>query len=457
MAVTETAGGLMGFSHENFPHPFRFLIYVALLLLSPGWGSIEASAQDSATGGRAGVATLSSAGSMTGVNLQRNYAYQAKGLAQKPTQVAWRSPRLFNMPYLGMGTSFINNEYLVGQTQYSFPTYFNFSDPILSGKTLLISINIGNAYLTALSAEDGAIRWNLPFKRTWLSAPAVAGGVVYVISNENWLYGFDLETGRELWRHKEKGKQLSTSPPVIAQGVVFFMTLDNTLHALQLDSRDKAWLFKAKHGINSYAMINDTLILGGEKGMLYALNVKTGQVKWQFDADGDINTVTIDKDTAYFRTVKGMLYAVALENGAQRWVLKLGGSVLPVFPISSVQIGSTLAFSDDALFFTGEESKKFFLYAIDSRQGKQIWKFELDSPSRSPVIAGGLIYVGTIGWLYAVDAKSGEMRYSVENRRKYKETDDEAGGLRAHVVSAPIVLDGALLFVSDDGSAYAVR
>jgi len=51
------------------------------------------------------------------------------------------------------------------------------------------------------------------------SSPAVAGGVVYVGSLDNWLYALDAETGQEKWRFKTDGEVYSS--PAVAGGMVY--------------------------------------------------------------------------------------------------------------------------------------------------------------------------------------------------------------------------------------------
>ena len=102
------------------------------------------------------------------------------------------------------------------------------------------------------------------------SSPAVAGGVVYVGSLDNWLYALDAETGQEKWRFKTDGEVVSS--PAIAGRVVY---------------------------------------VGSNDGRLYALDVETGQEKWRFKTGGPVaSSPAIAGGVVYFSSLDGYLYAV---------------------------------------------------------------------------------------------------------------------------------------------------
>lgn len=73
------------------------------------------------------------------------------------------------------------------------------------------------------------------------------------------------------------------------------------------------------------------------------------------------------------------------------------------------------------------------------------WQFDIgDGAGSSPSLKEGTAYIGTHdGTLYAVDATSGEERWSF----------DEPGG---EIVSSPAVVDGVVYFGSHDGKLYAI-
>ena len=86
-----------------------------------------------------------------------------------------------------------------------------------------------------------------------------------------------------------------------------------------------------------------------------------------------------------------------------------------------------------------------YLYAVDAASGELRWRYATDEDgvSSSPTVVDGVVYIGSRDkFLYAVDAASGELRW------RY--------GTGAWVNSAPAVADGIVYVGSYDHSLHAV-
>lgn len=122
-----------------------------------------------------------------------------------------------------------------------------------------------------------------------------------------------------------------------------------------------------------------------------------------------------------------------------------------VFPVTSVRVGTSLAFYDNIIYFAGTEKGSDHLFAIDAQTGQQIWKSKVEGPCRSPILAGGLVYLGSFGNFYAIDAKSGTEKWSLMTK------SDVKGKKVSNVASSPAVDDATVYFVTDEGFFYAVN
>jgi outer membrane protein assembly factor BamB len=82
---------------------------------------------------------------------------------------------------------------------------------------------------------------------------------------------------------------------------------------------------------------------------------------------------------------------------------------------------------------------------VDSRTGRQKWRFKTDNRVKSsPAIAGGVVYIGSFdSHLYAVDVETGLEKWKFETGFK--------------VFSSPVAADGVIYFGSDDGRLYALE
>jgi outer membrane protein assembly factor BamB len=60
----------------------------------------------------------------------------------------------------------------------------------------------GDGVLEARAVADGSVRWTALSPETFQTAPFVVNDVVYAVTGSGLLLGFDVATGREVWRHR---------------------------------------------------------------------------------------------------------------------------------------------------------------------------------------------------------------------------------------------------------------
>ncbi len=82
------------------------------------------------------------------------------------------------------------------------------------------------------------------------------------------------------------------------------------------------------------------------------------------------------------------------------------------------------------------------LFALDARSGRQQWHFRSQGIGSSPVVVGGLVYIGSSDGLYALNAVSGIQQWSFHT-----------GG---RITSSLAVAKGIIYVRSDDGTLYAL-
>ena len=82
----------------------------------------------------------------------------------------------------------------------------------------------------ALSTDGGEPAWTFPTSDIIFSAPAIAGDLIYVGSNDKYLYVLDAATGHMQWQFRADS---GVSSPAIADGVIFVGTEGGVLYALQ--------------------------------------------------------------------------------------------------------------------------------------------------------------------------------------------------------------------------------
>lgn len=172
------------------------------------------------------------------------------------------------------------------------------STPVLWGNLLIVHCDGSDTQsIAALSKLDGKIAWRTtrsgemnpePQLKKSYGTPlitSVGGREVVISPAADWLYAYEPETGRELWKLSYGAQGFSIVPrPVVGHGMVFFGTsfMKPEILAVTLDDKPKiAWRFnKQAPTMPSPLLIGDELYVIAEKGVATCLDAKTGQTNW---------------------------------------------------------------------------------------------------------------------------------------------------------------------------------
>ena len=171
------------------------------------------------------------------------------------------------------------------------------SSPVL-WKDLLIFHCDGSdkQFVCALDKHTGKLAWktdrtgemhsNPQYKKAY-GTPLIIdinGKPVMVSTGADWVYGYDPETGKELWKVPYGQLGFSMAPrPVAGLGMVFFSTsfMKSEVFALKTDgvaSPEVVW-HNSKNGpsISSPLLVGDELYYVSDGGIFSCVNARTGQ------------------------------------------------------------------------------------------------------------------------------------------------------------------------------------
>jgi outer membrane protein assembly factor BamB len=103
-------------------------------------------------------------------------------------------------------------------------TFGSGASPILVGDKLIINATVELGALVALDKKTGKRVWKTPINGDCWSTPALAtlpgGKKELILNGSGIIYGFDFESGEELWQVKSLGGHIS-STPVCRDGLVY--------------------------------------------------------------------------------------------------------------------------------------------------------------------------------------------------------------------------------------------
>lgn len=276
-------------------------------------------------------------------------------------------------------------------------------------------VGTGFAELHAILPETGETMWRAPLPGPMRGAPTVARGFVLAITVDNQTTAYDAETGARAWTHTgfaETAGLLGGSSPAVLSGVVIAPYSSGEVFALRLNNGGSVWsdnltavrrvdAVSALADIRALPVIDrDVVYVVSHSGRMAALDLRTGTRLWDRNIGG-LNKPWIAGEFLFVMTTDAQLAAVTRRGGRVKWIAQLP------------------AFED-----------------MEDREDPISWS--------GPVLAGDrLVVAGTSGELRTFSPYTGEPLGQVS-----------IGGT---VRLPPIVANGTLLVLRDDGTLIAYR
>ena len=286
-------------------------------------------------------------------------------------------------------------------------------------------------FVYALDAGTGDMLWRFETGDIIRSSPTVTGGAVYVGSNDNHVYALDAGTGEMLWKH-DTSKAVQYSP-VVTDGVVYIGAqgdVDYSVHALDAMSGEQVWAAGVPYPYGAefaVTVANGKLYAPGAAGEFYAMDASTGEALWSVSVGMGSESPPAVSDGVVYLTAVNTAYALNEATGEEIW--SYGTEKFPARDHPAVVV--------DGVYYFAPDSN---LYALDVTTGHMNWFYVASGLiTDAPVVAEGMVYVRSeSGGFHAVDAATGGLALSWEN------TDS--------ALRSPTVVNGFLIAESADGN-----
>jgi outer membrane protein assembly factor BamB len=185
------------------------------------------------------------------------------------------------------------------------------SSPAVAGGRLFVGSNNGSVY--ALNQTTLSIIWNFPTHGPVKSSPAMLGDMVLVGSADGKLYALKATSnnpnGEVKWSYQTGGEVRSSS--AIAYGMVFVGSMDGNIYAINVTTGEKIWSKPiGEIGWSSPAVAEGKVFVGSRNKKVYALNAKDGSIIWSYQTGGPVeSSPSILDDILYIGSQDGFLYA----------------------------------------------------------------------------------------------------------------------------------------------------
>ncbi len=263
-----------------------------------------------------------------------------------------------------------------------------------------------------------------------LAEPVISSDKVFQGTMEGYVYALNLAGGqgdkRIAWKFKARGSV--NTAVAVKTGKVYFGANSGSVYCLNESDGNLEWEFKvhkpekgARKQFTTPVLHNNQLYVGGADKHLYCLDAATGHLIWQVDADDWIrSSPVVDETNIHFATIGGRLYNIN-HQGKIQWDKKISAHAIYADLVGN---GDELLITDSNLMlycFNNQGNKiweKSILCAFTNIQGERVFTDQLSGGTfyqSKPTAAGGNLVFGTpSGFLYSVNADTGEENWKFE-------------------------------------------
>lgn len=202
----------------------------------------------------------------------------------------------------------------------------------------VLYVSSGLGVLTALDAKTGAEIWRKGIRVPLHSAPTVADGRVYAITDDNEIMAFDAnDNGAILWTYQgivETARMLTVPAPAVQNEVVIAPFSSGEVVALRAQNGGVLWqdALASSTRLTPLAALNDIafgpviadgyVIATAQSGVMTAFDFRTGQRVWSQPA-GSIGMPWVAGDFVFTVTTDSKVAALSKIDGSVIWLQQL--------------------------------------------------------------------------------------------------------------------------------------
>ena len=286
-----------------------------------------------------------------------------------------------------------------------------------------------------------------PLKRVWrvdigtgsgsggqlLSAPVVAGGVVYTIDARAEVRAFDAATGRRLWRRALTPEHEDDSfggGIAFADGRLYVTTGFARVIALEAATGKEIWRSRVGGPIRAAPTVfRGRVFVTTIANELVALDAKDGKVQWSHigitETAGLLGGAapTADGSVVLAAYSSGEIVALRIENGRVIWSDSLT-ALRRSNPISTIaHVRGRPVIDRGQVLVTSNSGRTV---TIDLRTGARLWERAIGS-AYGPWVAGAYVYlISNDGLIVSLMRKTGGVRW-VRQLQRFEDEEDQEG------------------------------
>jgi outer membrane protein assembly factor BamB len=340
------------------------------------------------------------------------------------------------------------------------------SSPLFLNHNMPIPSHLGFG-MVCLDASTGEQLWNIPLNNSFYTAPAVANGMVYILTGnedhvDKWIFCVDANTGEGIWS-RSVGNPVYKSPTVALGNVYLLVFHWDTLQGeiLCLNGATGATIWAYPLGVYEQTWYSAPVVSNTEVyvttysitefiGHIYCLNASTGNLTWSVHEE--LFTPAYSSPSLY----NGILFVPGVginpydytEHGMIRWYNADTGAFIQSYDcgyeIFSYFTGLAIAYDNIYMTLFDYNTQLSSLRCVRTADATMKWDFPFEEYSQScPAVADGKVFVGLdMGELVCINAESGDVQWMYVA---------EYG-----IYTSCAIADNKVFFASDGGLVYAL-
>lgn len=333
-----------------------------------------------------------------------------------------------------------------------------------------------------------------------MHSPVINAGRLFAVDTAARVTALDAKTGKQLWQVKlplkEKDQALLSGGMAVAGNVLFVSTAGGEVFALTANSGKKAWNVDLAVPLRAAPTVQgEKLFVMSHDNRVFALSALDGSLQWTHSGmDENLNVLAASAPAAANGALvvpysSGELYVLRATDGRYVWHDALTSAFAGLDPESTVAGIAAPPVVADGLIYAAGLSGGLSAYALTN--GQRFWKSEVQT-SQMPWVAGYQVFVVTEkGEMAALNRRDGGVRWvrslnddlpkptvkrlwvgpilaggrliAASNDGLAISINPEDGSrmaatdLEVNATLPPVVADGALYFLSDDGDVVCFR
>jgi outer membrane protein assembly factor BamB/tRNA A-37 threonylcarbamoyl transferase component Bud32 len=181
------------------------------------------------------------------------------------------------------------------------------SSPRVSNDRIFFGTDTGEFLCLNVSGE---LAWRFETRRRIMTTPLIHEGVVYIGSDDWYVYALDVRQGYSNWRFRTRGPVVSS--PAYGDNTIYIGSADGFVYALEALGGRESWKYEVGKAVTSSPFAyGDAVYVGAVDGALYCLHAKTGELLWRFQSNGAIvSSPRVVEDIVYVGSDDKHIYAL---------------------------------------------------------------------------------------------------------------------------------------------------